>query len=84
VKGILRVSLALLVSALLVMVTTVSKSKHRLRPVYAQSGCNIATLSDKYAFSDSGFEKTGFHRKCLRLQLPLWEFLASMEGVMRH
>ena len=57
-KKILRVSLVLVISALSVMVITTSKSKQGVRTVYAQSGCSNATLNSKYAFTDTGFEKS--------------------------
>jgi len=55
VKRIFSVSLALAVSAILVIVMTTSESKHGVRAVYAQSGCTVATLNANYAFTDSGW-----------------------------
>jgi len=53
-KPILSALLTLAVFAAVAIVATTSR--HSVRPVYAQSGCNLATLNGKYASSQSGFE----------------------------
>ena len=57
-KRIVSALLALAVFAALVIVTT-TITKHGVRAVYAQSGCSLATLSGRYAFSASGFTPKG-------------------------
>jgi hypothetical protein len=52
-KQIVRGVLALAVLAALAIVITTSK--YAVRPVYAQSGCSLATLTGNYAFSQPGF-----------------------------
>src|SRR5215469_13606422 len=50
---ILKALLTLTVFAALVIVATTSK--RNVRTVYAQSGCNVATLTGNYGFTFSGF-----------------------------
>jgi len=52
-KRIVSALLTLAVLAALVIVA--ATSKHTVRPVYAQSGCNVATLTGNYGFTFSGF-----------------------------
>ncbi len=53
-KRIVSGSLILVTLSALVIVATTSK--RIVRPVYAQSGCSLVTLSGNYAVSQSGFE----------------------------
>lgn len=52
-KRIVKRLLALALLAPLVIIATTSK--RIVRPVYAQSGCSLATLTGNYAFSQQGF-----------------------------
>jgi hypothetical protein len=52
-KRIVRSSSALAVLAALTLVTITSR--RAVRPVYAQNGCSLASLTGNYAFSHSGF-----------------------------
>ena len=56
-KRIVSALFALAVLAALAIVTTTSK--RTVRPVYAQSGCSLATLTGKYAFVYTGFGTPG-------------------------
>lgn len=49
---------ALVVLAALAIVVTMSP-KHTVRPVYAQSGCTVATLTGSYSFAYSAFSGRG-------------------------
>jgi hypothetical protein len=53
-KRIVTRLFALAVLAALVLVATTSQ--RIVRPVYAQSGCSLASLSGNYAFRQSGYE----------------------------
>lgn len=46
----------LALAALSALVLVATTSKRVVRPVYAQSGCSISTLTGNYAFSQPGFE----------------------------
>jgi len=50
VKRILSVLFALVVSAILVVVMTTSKSNYGVPAVHAQAGCTAATLTGSYGF----------------------------------
>jgi len=53
-KRVVKRSLILVALAALAIVAITSRGT--VRPVYAQSGCGIASLSGNYAVSQSGFE----------------------------